>query len=482
MTVYYNPVFQEMTTLLGAGVVSVDANGRKRLRPTPVTIVPDPSQRTSDTTVVKPTPSISSSATNTFIFEPAEYPPQRALGRKAIRQPDQLYLGLEAQNIDTIFYENTGLEQQLSPEINDSDNFTLIPSNASQGQQLYVNSRIKYFLRSPLITLSRNGGKYVGVVPYPDHLGRKNHPLSITIFSDSSNHVTSARSNRAEWIEEQHASVSPTLNEKPTKDFHQPDPALVPDHDEDAVWQARQADGKWNNSYGKNNELPLYGDSGSEGDDPKTMREMQREAVELTRSKDRLRSKFLSNGEVKLIIDAAVDHMTHEWTVKNRPKLELKAWWLWTTSRRNCAVQAQVQQLIEKIVMFQARIVKYHNEIAKVEWKRNRSEPLIKLCKILQPTIFDCKDAKWRLATLKSAVAPAKQPPQQMAEKPPSDRSPPQGQAVASSDREEVEDTDGILSVDAYVYTHLTAAQIVWLILSSTMSLDQLQCSRTSSI
>ncbi|KAK4697214.1 hypothetical protein P7C71_g825, partial [Lecanoromycetidae sp. Uapishka_2] len=434
-----------MATSLGTDVVRVDKDGRKRLRPTLIgTTIGLYEQQPSIAAGNNAEPIIEPSTSKPFMFEPAGYLPQRSLGRRAVRTPDKLYLGLEPLSVDTMFYGNTGLEQTLDQTVEDSPDVTVTRCYAPRGQQSYVNARIKYFLRSPWVTLQRDADKHVGIVAYPDRLGKKNHPLSITVFSKSSNGIAVSRSNRAKWITDRIASTSTTFDGNPSNGFRQADPAVLPAHDEDAKRQARLADRKWNNSYGKRDELPPYGESASEGDDPKTMREVKQEALELMRLKDRLKSKILSDEEVKRIIDIAMEHIVQDWIYKRQPKLQLKARRLWTKSRRDRSTQARVQNLNVQIGTLQARIMNYRDEIANEEWKK--SGQVIKQCKILQPSIFDREDAKWTLATLMLRDAPPKPPPRPRIRT--ISKSPDEAEVIGAFVDVQLEDSDADFIVD----------------------------------
>lgn len=380
---------------LNMSTVVVDKDGRKRLRPTLLSSEPhlDPINRHQLL--------ISTSATQTWL-ESAEYPQQRTYGRRAIRTSDQLYLGLPL-GVDEIFFGNTELE--------DADNFTIRPHEGRcTGQQSYVNARMKYFLRSPQLTFQRDRREYVGIVPYPERFSKPHQPPPITIFSNSSNGVTATKSKTSKWFKDKIAPPSTALGKNPTNVCHRAGSALTPDDDGNAEWQARQADKKWKTSYGKDDDFPPYGDSGSEGKtDLETWKKIEREAGKLTKSKLLSKSKNLPGEEVERIIDTAMEHITQDWIAKMLPRLEPTEWRLWTRSRKNGTEKLQIRSLENQIDKLEARITNYRKEIAGEEW--SKSSQVTKMCKILQPSIVDREDNKWKLSTLTLAETPAKPPP-----------------------------------------------------------------------
>ena len=136
------------------------------------------------------------------------------------RTPDQLYLGIDSLSVDQVFYGDTGFEKEIEhncvfdstiqqdPE-SDFENFKILAQDTcSNGQRLYINKRMKHFFLSPRLILERDGIEHVGVITYPERLGKKHYPLSITIFSKSYNGITVSRSNRSKWMRD-HKSAEP---------------------------------------------------------------------------------------------------------------------------------------------------------------------------------------------------------------------------------------------------------------------------------
>ena len=376
------------------GTVLIDGQGRKRLRPI---LISQPNLNTEEATFLAPTP--------------GEDQKQRSYGRKMKRTPDQLYLGVDSLGIDRIFYGDVGLEKEIEhnwkthgtiqqdPE-DAFENFKILShGTCSNGQRLYVNYRIRHFLLSPRLLLERDGIEHVGIIPYPERFGKKHYPLSITILSKSRDGITASRSNRSTWI---HAGPSPT---DPNIDsFNVADPILAQDEKKDSEWAALE---KWKYLDGQDDVLPLYGDSGSEGEyELDTWREIEQERGTITRPLRQSKHQKLTNDEVNEAMDDAMKQLIRDWSLKRLPKLQQKAWRIWVKSRRDGDASLQIRLLDLETVKFNDRIHNLRKEIAGEIW--SKTSQVAKQCKIIQPSLFDREDNKWRIALLKSTRVPAK--------------------------------------------------------------------------
>ena len=336
--------------------------------------------------------------------------PLLSYGKKALRTPDQVYLGLGALPVDQIFYGNTALDQELYLDedlTSTPGNFNITPSEACAGQRLYVNARMKFFLRSPQLTFEREGREHIGIRTYPDFFGIRRRPLSMTIFSKLSDRVTATRSDCADWIKEQMVlnDLLRIIAANKTND--------MTDDDEDCAWQARQADEKWRNVYGTNDEVTVLVHTDSEDEvDPKTMKEIQKEANDILKAKERAKSKILSRQEVERILDISISRISDDWIVRKQPKLEPKGWSLWTKSRRQGTTEAQIHDLKRNLAMVNVRIEKARAAIAEQQWKR--SLLLVKQCSALQNSIFQREEGNWRVNVLRQERPPVKPAPRQM--------------------------------------------------------------------
>ena len=302
------------------GTVTIDEQGRKRLRPIPIS---QPNLNTEEATFLAPTP--------------GEDPEHN--------------------------WETHGTIQQ-DPE-DAFENFKILShGTCSNGQRLYVSYRMRHFLLSPRLLLERDGNEHVGIIPYPERLGKKHYPLSVTIFSKSRDGITASRSNRSTWI---HAGPSPT---DPNIDsFNVADPVLAQDENKDPGWAALE---KWKYLDGQDEVLPLYGDSGSEGEyELDTWREIEQEQGTVTRPLKQSKHQKLTNKEVNEAMDDAMKQLIRDWSLKRLPKLQEKAWRIWVKSRRDGDTSLQIRILDSQTVKLNDRIHNLRKEIAGEIWSKS---------------------------------------------------------------------------------------------------------------
>lgn len=401
------------------GLVLINEHGRKRMRPI---LLPEADPDSEDQQIAQlilgkandtlglPAPNLDGKYTNQV--------QQRSYSKKAKREADQIYLGLETMSIDSLIYGDvclgkdldTNLAKDTSSQLEQSDepdDFNIAPNNdVGKGQRLYVNARMKYLFRGHTISLERDGSDHVALIPYPDRIGRRNCPLSITVFSPSLHGVTASRANRSKWAKDNVVPDATETNERTGNVFNVADPALARDESEDSEWKALE---KWNFLEGKDEVLPVYGESDSDGEyDLETWREMEKERGKIERPLGRSRSAKLTSPEVQDAIDVAMEHIVRDWTLKRLPKLRLKGWHLWTKSRRNRDSQNKIASFAHELEKLETRIAGLRKEIAQEEW--SKISELNKQCKIIQPSIFDREAYQWKIATLKSQTAPEKPP------------------------------------------------------------------------
>ena len=383
------------------GVLEIDENGRKRMRPI---VVHEIDQDLEDERQLRQT-------SKKQEIEPANYVQPYSYGRKARRNAGQIYLGLESMPVDNLIYGDVASGNQTderqtcrissqAEQPDESLDLNIVPNNGvGKGQRLYVNARMKYLLRDRRVSLKRDGLDHIAVIPYPDRISRKNCPLFMTIFSPSSHGVTSLRVNRSHWLKER---LIPDASE--ANAFHIADTVLVHDETDDPEWRALE---KWNFMDGEDTVLPVYGESDSEGEyDLETWREMEKEQGKITRPLGRSRGAKLNSADVQDAIDLAMKQIVQDWTLKRLPKLKLKGWRLWTKARRNRILQSQIKSFTRNLEMLETRIGDLRKEIAQEEW--SKTSQINKQCKIIQPSIFDREDYKWKILTLGLQEAPEK--------------------------------------------------------------------------
>lgn len=332
-----------------------------------------------------------------------------SLGKRAKRMVDQSHYGPLAFNVDDIFYGETVLG--AVPEA-DTQDLTVEEQELcfnsvhqqSDAQRLWVNSRMKYFFRSTTSDIVvREGGKEVGIIPYPDRLGKRNRPLSMTLLSRRADRILTRRANRLDWAT---SAFPPDTDAKmnASEPFKVQEPLMAVDEnssDWDVLW-------KWNHRD-DNQILPLYGDSGSEGEyDLETWREMEAECGKMVRPEGRSKMQKLSLAEVEGAIDTAIQQLRDDWHVKQHPKIQHKAWRYWVKARRDSTLAVQMNALEQRVKELDIRLLSLRKEICEEAW--TKIDQIHKQSKSMQLSVFEQEECQWRITILQSKRAPEKVP------------------------------------------------------------------------
>jgi len=326
------------------------------------------------------------------------------------------YYGVKACPVDEIFYGTTALGETLNNEVkfaklcpldgvmHHPENFAALSERQfSNGHRLYVNNQIKSFLHSSQHqVLNRKGKPVYAVVPYSDKLVHKHQPLSMTEFQKSPEGYHASRQNRSRLAPNGRNAISTVTHDEML--FN------VPEFHNDATdTDAMDLDflEKWKYLDGEDNILPVFGDSGSEGEyDLETWREMEDEQGVLARPPVQLGSKSIGRDEVTAAIEQAVEQIQEEWGAQRMPELRGKGWRLWKRCTRDGSKQHRASELDATVTNLETRINSLRKEILGEVWPSQKH--VMKQCKILQPSVFDREDAKWMLAVLRSKRPPAK--------------------------------------------------------------------------
>ena len=403
------------------GVVAIDDRGRKRLKP----LLVSPLKVGDSEMHSKPSEGViqtidaslpySTSAVGTTDSAPSK------IGRNTFpRRADQIYMGTNALHIDQVIYGRAQLGQEIknagehenastgTSVVGESDEFMFdSQGDNGTGQRIYVNKQIQRLLRStePQVFQYRDR-KVAGIIPYPDGLGRKQQPLSMTVFRKTSDGYIATRENRAIWkIDDQQPLIdaeanSSTINVPEVLFGEQFLDALDPDNLE-----------KWKYLDGNDEVLPAFGDSGSEGEyDLDTWREMEDEQGKLKRPPAMPASrKTLDHAQVNAIVDRAIDTFADDWRLKNPAKLQRRTWRLWQTMKRFGDQEIRIGEINTKVHHLNARLHNLRKEILREVW--SSEQQVMKQTKSMQETVFAQEDAKWQLETVNLKSAPEKPAP-----------------------------------------------------------------------
>lgn len=401
------------------GMKIIDATtGRKRMRPILVSqpaedLPSDPEQLGGSRTELKSSGALIPQSASMGVNEAGNDDSTRD---KTARAAEHTYLGIKAQPIDELFYGATTLGQPICNNVesdrlvsaedtrNESNKFVnLTEAPIGNGQRLYVHSQIKRFLRSsqPQV-LRRKGNKAYVIVPYPDSMARKHHPLSMTVIEESPNGYVATRQNRSKLVHSPSTAVSETKLDKTFFNV----PELTMQAGESEPFEPDFLE-KWKYQDGDDEVLPLFGESGSEGEyDLETWREMEDEQGKMARPLGRSKSKAMSEEDVVAAIDQAVELIHETWTAQRLPKIERTGWRLWVKCARDGSKRLRINELTANAEHLETRLTSIRNEILEEAWPSEKS--VGKQCKIIQPSLYDKYDCQWKLSVLKSKKPPSK--------------------------------------------------------------------------
>ncbi|KAL9595775.1 MAG: hypothetical protein Q9219_006229 [cf. Caloplaca sp. 3 TL-2023] len=324
------------------------------------------------------------------------------------------YLGTRASCVDDIFYENAQITSKTQrslplPRMIDnfsdgSDTFVYIGASAGNGKRRYIKSRLQYYLQQKVEPVQRGSRSCLGLRPYPDRLGPKSQPLSISIFKSTPGGIIATRENRAEWSQEDPSSLTVQVQRSTSHDVNVFNVPLSFNETNGEDWDYLE---KWNYTTQGSTVLPLFGESGSEGEyDSATRLEIEREIAgkhkkPLIRRKQK---RELSKEQVLHAIKDAVQSMIEDWKQKRLPQLLWTAWGLWTKSRRKKTKHAQILHLSSNMQHLNDRLDKQRQEVANATW--GSVAKVGKQCESLRETIYDLREADWKITTLQLKSKP----------------------------------------------------------------------------
>lgn len=159
----------------------------------------------------------------------------------------------------------------------------------------------------------------------------------------------------------------------------------------------------WHN--GDKNVLPAVGDSDPEDDlemDPSTMEEIEAEAEDHARPK----RGPLPREELEQIVADAIEQRLAQWKEKKLPLREHTAWSTWNKGRHAAVRPALIAHASQELQRLDKRLGKLTEEIVSQQW--NKPSDVQAQLPILDETVYQREDAKWRIAVWQSRVAPTK--------------------------------------------------------------------------
>lgn len=316
-------------------------------------------------------------------------------------QLDQGYLGNSRMSVDNVFYGKVAAGEQILPremalEFQER-------SSISFGRRLYVHSLMKHFLRVSPELFKRNHKTLMAIKPYRLQLAPK---PSFTLYRSGSDTTEITRQALTSWpeIDPEAYPIKSSNAGQSTFDF---DSNAEVDLLTNA-YEEPSALSKYNMLKDDDEELPLYGESGSEnGFDTETWEAIDEEVKERAAyiEKEKQKNKFLTSQEVEAAVDAGIADLVSQWQETKLPKRRQKAFRLWTKSRKTGSKHADIlkaQQGLKHLV--DRRIPKLRENIILGQWSNEHQVRY--QTRIMEATIFDREDSIYTIALLQKKSPP----------------------------------------------------------------------------
>lgn len=392
------------------GTVIIDEQGRRRM--IPIKVAPIDQERGTDgprPQIPEASLALPQSSTSLVDFPSSFQEAQRQA--PSMRKPHQIYLGLKSLAVDTIFYGDTVFGEEVKNdyavgdiwrannlENSNAESFGFSDQPFGKGLRRYVGARIKHYLmsRSRMI---HNQENQVILIPYPDMLLKKHHRLSATVFSKSPTGPIALRADRAKCIRGNSKSgqnFDNNLLDISTSSFAQVDTT-------DVDWSYLK---KWDRHAVEDKILPLYGESGSEGEyDPQTWHEMEAEKKRVDPAVSAPKKKYITQAEVEENLDDAEKQMVTRWEATKKPGIYRKARSFWEVHRNDSRERSQLHMSLERL---EKRLFKIRSEIMGMKW--TSSKELRKQCKSMEASIFDREEISFLTRILNNKIPPPRMP------------------------------------------------------------------------
>lgn len=387
------------------GEITIDGQGRKRLIPTHVAHI----DQGRGTAGPRPqTPEVFSPVSHPLGTSPVNFPSdfheaQRQLA--SVRKPHQTYLGLKSFAVDTIFYGDTvfGGEIQNDCIIDlknlNAETFVFSGQHFGQGLRRYIGTRIKHYLMNRLLMVNKQENQII-LTPYPDRLLKKPQRLSATLFTISPTGPIAIRVDRSKCIQRNNKSEQGFVDNV----LGMSSPSFAQIDTEDVDWNYLH---KWDHQAVEDKILPIYGESGSEGEyDPQTWHEIEAEKKSVNPTAYRANKKYLTQAEVENNLEDAEKQIVAQWEVAKKPGLQRKARSFWEVHKNDSHERSQLKSSLERL---ETRLLKIRSEIMKVKW--SSCKQLQKQCRSMEASIFDREELSHLLWILNKKTPPPRMPP-----------------------------------------------------------------------
>lgn len=323
-----------------------------------------------------------------------------------IKSPNSgVFLGKKKINVDSIFYDGTPVGSEIK-DLDDPTQFFSGYEITTKGRRLYVNGRLKYFLRSQYQEIVSEGKRCFIKIPYPRSLVPRFKDQSFSLYRittdgkvivrrevkiEASTHNTQLLgSERLAFLNSSNQNFLGQIGTGTELDYNSLE--------------------KYKFLKGGDEVLPLYGESDEDNEfDEATWKEIEAEYGEHERPKQSLRKPPLSNIEVEQAIDSGIADIVNSWSTKNAAKRDRKAWRLWYQSRRSKTKHEQIAAANIDLNHANQYLEKVKEKILAEIWTSKLQ--VRRQLGSMEASITSREELKWKINVLKQRTQPYKPPP-----------------------------------------------------------------------
>ncbi|EXJ93120.1 hypothetical protein A1O3_01677 [Capronia epimyces CBS 606.96] len=300
------------------------------------------------------------------------------------------YLSPSAVPLQDVFYHKISTDFGdvfYRAPLDTSDDF-FISGRYPEGQRKVIARRIKHFLRQDVVKLSQANT----LIKLPYSHNRLQEPFSEQYFTMFPRRGGQIRVFRVEDFPEVQKIVT-KKSEIPATN------TILSEHHSNSHTDPAKEDSEDTSNWhdldylldkypveGSDEGLPVYGDSGDEGDlDEETWREIQEEQDENSRE-----PVTMTHAEIVAAIDETIEEMKQEWRDTKLVKVQLKAYRLWTEAAKRRDRRDKLGYVIREKDRFERMKTKIQRALADDIW-RTPAE-LKKQCQNIELAVFQYEE------------------------------------------------------------------------------------------
>ncbi|EZF95266.1 hypothetical protein H113_04330 [Trichophyton rubrum MR1459] len=328
------------------------------------------------------------------------------------------YLCFQKHPVKDVFYK--GIDSD-----DDNDTFGYVrPANSSTGESRFINRRILHFLQQVPQPFPEDKEGSLAIFPYDENVA-PDVPRYFTLYNKNNGKVSVRMEEVSNW---------PHLREKSVLDYL-------------AVKYPPQS-----------NELPLYGESGSEDYDSETCRDMDEARDDDKGDNEDVASSLMSAADLNAIIDRFITDTIEKWRNTKLPIHERMAYALWNKSRKKGTVSSDIRRAKVQITHLDTRLASWIKGIKSNEYETGDRGKVLRQCASLEVTVTQREIQKWRVSVLESETCPSKPsaPPTRQITPRPRFRDHDEESIGSDTDEAVESDPDFVVSDDNPMYTQET--------------------------